>query len=324
MKYTREQTLLLQNALQSLPGYEATKCYFAMRYWHPFTDAVVSQMQSDGIDKFVVLPLYPQFSISTSGSSLRILKELFMSPSTTLGKAPHTVVPYWYHRPEYIHTVAKLVVEKLHEFTPAELAQNNGEIHVLFSAHGVPEYYITRENDPYQLHIQECTQLIEQEVRRMLSTTTTAAAAAPVDVRITAHHENVVVCEAPTTTTTSSSTEPHSAIASRSTTPPKIRFHLSFQSRVGPIKWLQPYTEDMLDYLGKQQQVKNLVVIPISFVSEHIETLEEIDQEYQEIAHEKGILNWKRVPALNVDPDFIHALKNVVVSIEQNKIIFPF
>ncbi len=319
MKYTREQTLMLQNALQSIPGYEATKCYFAMRYWHPFTDAVVSQMQSDGIDKFVVLPLYPQFSISTSGSSLRILKELFGAPSTTLGKAPHTVVPYWYHRPEYIKTVAKLVVEKLHAFTPAELAQNNGEIHVLFSAHGVPEYYITRENDPYQLHIQECTQLIEQEVRRMLSASSSA-----IDVSITTHQDNLVVCESPSTTTSSSETSSAAAAPSLASTPPKVRFHLSFQSRVGPIKWLQPYTEDMLEYLGKQQQVKNLVVIPISFVSEHIETLEEIDQEYQEIAPEKGITNWKRVPALNLDPDFIHALKSVVVRICKSFLLFEF
>ena len=72
---------------------------------------------------------------------------------------------------------------------------------------------------------------------------------------------------------------------------PAVKFHLSFQSRVGPVKWLQPYTEEKLVDLGKDG-VKNLVVVPVSFVSEHIETLEEIDMEYKELAHENGIANW--------------------------------
>lgn len=90
-----------------------------------------------------------------------------------------------------------------------------------------------------------------------------------------------------------------------------ITTHLSYQSRVGPIEWLRPYTDDKLEELGKQG-VKNLVVVPVSFVSEHIETLEEIDMEYREVAEENGITNWRRVPALNMDENFISDLASMV------------
>jgi ferrochelatase len=86
---------------------------------------------------------------------------------------------------------------------------------------------------------------------------------------------------------------------------------LAYQSRVGPVEWLRPYTDDALRELG-EQGVKDLVVVPISFVSEHIETLEEIDIEYREIAAEAGIVNFRRVPALDTDPTFIRGLTDLV------------
>ena len=85
----------------------------------------------------------------------------------------------------------------------------------------------------------------------------------------------------------------------------------SFQSRVGPIEWLRPYTDDVLPELG-ESGVKNLIVVPISFVSEHIETLEEIDIEYRELAHESGITNWRRCPAPNTDSTFINDMADMV------------
>lgn len=87
---------------------------------------------------------------------------------------------------------------------------------------------------------------------------------------------------------------------------------LAYQSRVGPVEWLQPYTEDAIKELGAQG-VKDLVVVPISFVSEHIETLQEIDIEYREVAEESGIHNFRRVPALNTNPVFIEAIADLVV-----------
>merc|ERR1712087_323428 len=90
-----------------------------------------------------------------------------------------------------------------------------------------------------------------------------------------------------------------------------VKVHLSFQSRVGPVEWLRPYTDDVLPSLG-EQGVKNLVVVPISFVSEHIETLEEIDIEYRELALESGITNWRRAPAPNTDETFIQDMADMV------------
>mmetsp|Transcript_40980 Transcript_40980/g.99877 ORF Transcript_40980/g.99877 Transcript_40980/m.99877 type:complete len:209 (+) Transcript_40980:1169-1795(+) len=92
----------------------------------------------------------------------------------------------------------------------------------------------------------------------------------------------------------------------------KFDWKLAFQSRVGPVKWLEPYTDDVLNELG-EGGLKNLVVVPLSFVSEHVETLEEIDIEYREVAEEAGITNFKRVPALNSDPGFIGCLADLTL-----------
>jgi ferrochelatase len=91
----------------------------------------------------------------------------------------------------------------------------------------------------------------------------------------------------------------------------ELQVHLSYQSRVGPIEWLRPYTDDVLPDLGANG-VRNLVVVPISFVSEHIETLEEIDIEYRELAEESGVTNWRRCPALNTDATFIKDMADMV------------
>jgi len=93
---------------------------------------------------------------------------------------------------------------------------------------------------------------------------------------------------------------------------PNVQIHLSYQSRVGPIEWLRPYTDDVLPSLGALG-VRNLVVVPISFVSEHIETLEEIDIEYRELAEESGITNWRRCPALNTDQKFLDDMADMVI-----------
>jgi ferrochelatase len=97
----------------------------------------------------------------------------------------------------------------------------------------------------------------------------------------------------------------------KTNSPQELQVHLSYQSRVGPIEWLRPYTDDVLPELG-ESGVRNLVVVPISFVSEHIETLEEIDIEYRELAEENGVTNWRRCPALNTDETFIQDMADMV------------
>jgi len=236
-----------------------------MRYWHPFTEEALDHIRKDNINALVIVPLYPQFSISTSGSSLRVLQEEFAKNVNWYGpeKMVHTVVPSWYDRPGYIKAMADLIQNELDSFTDEEIAEA-GDVkcpkHILFSAHGVPQSYI-EAGDPYKEQIQKCVAKISEALPKEQD---------------------------------------------------GVKIHLSYQSRVGPIEWLRPYTDDVLPELG-QAGIKNLVVVPISFVSEHIETLEEIDLEYRELAQESGIQNWRRCPALNTDTTFIDDMADMVM-----------
>jgi ferrochelatase len=233
------------------------KVYIGMRYWHPFTEEAIAQIEKDQIEKVVILPLYPQFSISTSGSSFRVLEEMWKK-DPHLQQIKYTLIPSWYDAPGYLEAMADLIAQELEQF------ENPEQVHIFFSAHGVPVSYVEEAGDPYQKEIEECTRLIMQTLKR------------------------------------------------------PNQYTLAYQSRVGPVEWLKPYTEDALQELG-EQQVKNLLVVPISFVSEHIETLQEIDIEYREVAEEAGIENFRRVPALNTHPRFIESLAQLVIdSVDSN------
>ncbi|MEN9218123.1 MAG: ferrochelatase [Gloeomargarita sp. DG_2_bins_126] len=227
------------------------RLYIGMRYWHPFTEEALAQIEQDQIEKLVILPLYPQYSISTSGSSLRLLERLRQA-GTYLARIDHTVIPYWYQRPGYIEAMVDLIRQTL-DHLPAP-----AHVHLLFSAHGVPRSYVDKDGDPYQEQIEACVDLIMKAL----------------------HRPNA--------------------------------YTLAYQSRVGPVEWLKPYTEDVIPELGAAG-VRDLLVIPISFVSEHIETLQEIDIEYRELAHHSGIINFHRVPALNTHPRFIQDLAEAVI-----------
>ncbi|RUR73963.1 ferrochelatase [Chlorogloeopsis fritschii PCC 9212] len=248
-RITEAQGAALKEQLHAL-GQEAN-IYIGMRYWHPYTEEAIARLNQDGIEKLVILPLYPQFSISTSGSSFRLLEKIWQE-DPRLQRIEYTVIPSWYKQPGYLQAMAALIAQELDQ------VPNPDEAHVFFSAHGVPKSYVEEAGDPYQQEIEECTYLIMQTLNRPNAHT------------------------------------------------------LAYQSRVGPVEWLQPYTEDAIPELA-EKGVKDLVVVPISFVSEHIETLEEIDLEYREIAEEAGIHNFRRVPALNTHPVFIKALADLVV-----------
>ncbi len=248
-RITEAQAQALQEHLQQ-EGQEV-RVYVGMRYWHPFTEEAVVKIKRDRIERLVILPLYPQFSISTSGSSFRLLERLWLE-DPTLNRIEYTVIPSWYKQPGYLQSMAQLIAQELDQ------SYNPDQVHLFFSAHGVPRSYVEEAGDPYQQEIEDCAALIMQTLNRPNSYT------------------------------------------------------LAYQSRVGPVEWLQPYTEDAIKKLGAQG-VEDLLVVPISFVSEHIETLQEIDIEYRELAEQSGIHNFRRVPALNTDPVFIGAMVDLVV-----------
>uniref|UniRef100_A0A5B6YNS6 Ferrochelatase n=1 Tax=Davidia involucrata TaxID=16924 RepID=A0A5B6YNS6_DAVIN len=251
-KITDEQATALKMALEAkeMP----VNVYVAMRYWHPFTEEAVQQIKRDRITKLVVLPLYPQFSISTTGSSIRVLQSIFREDEY-LSRLPVSIIQSWYQREGYIKSMTELIEKELQSFSKPE------EVMVFFSAHGVPVSYVEEAGDPYRDQMEECIYLIMQELKAR---------------GINNDHT------------------------------------LAYQSRVGPVQWLKPYTDEVLVELG-QKGVKSLLAVPVSFVSEHIETLEEIDMEYRHLALESGIENWGRVPALGCTSSFITDLADAVI-----------
>lgn len=249
-RITEEQAQALQEVLRQKG--EDAQVYIGMRYWHPFTEEAIARIRRDGIERLVILPLYPQFSISTSGSSFRLLERLWQE-DPSLNQIDYTVIPSWYKRPGYLQAMAQLIAQQLDQFS------DPSKVHIFFSAHGVPVSYVEEAGDPYQQEIEECTALIMQTLNR------------------------------------------------------PNPYTLAYQSRVGPVEWLKPYTEEAIPELAAEG-VEDLLVVPISFVSEHIETLQEIDIEYRELAEEAGIHNFQRVPALNTHPVFIEDLADLVIS----------
>ena len=248
-RITDQQALAIQKELEK-KGQEA-QVYVGMRYWHPFTEEAIAKIKRDKIEKLVILPLYPQYSISTSGSSFRLLDQMWQKDAE-LQQIEYTVIPSWYQRSGYIQAMAELIAQEL------DHCPNPDEVHIFFSAHGVPVSYVEEAGDPYQAEIEDCTARIMKALNRPNSHT------------------------------------------------------LAYQSRVGPVEWLRPYTEEAITELA-QEGVKDLLVVPISFVSEHIETLQEIDGEYRELAEESGIENFYRVPALNTHPVFIEDLAELAI-----------
>ncbi|MEY2977980.1 MAG: ferrochelatase [Prochlorotrichaceae cyanobacterium] len=224
--------------------------YIGMRYWHPFTEEAIARLKRDRVDRLVILPLYPQFSISTSGSSFRLLERL-QKDDPDFKQIPYTVIPSWYQRSGYLEAMADLIRQEL------DKSEHPEQVHIFFSAHGVPLSYVEEAGDPYQREIEDCTNRIMRTLNRPNAHT------------------------------------------------------LAYQSRVGPVEWLKPYTEDAIEELGAKG-IQELLVVPISFVSEHIETLQEIDIEYRELAEESGIEHFRRVPALNTHPRFIEDLADLV------------
>ena len=257
-RITDEQATSLAAELESR-GVQA-KVYVAMRYWAPSTSDALRQIVADQITDLVLLPLYPQYSVSTTGSSL---KE-FLAQADSLGGLKNVKRRYitrWHLNQGYLDVLSELIKRETAQFP------DPSQVHLLFSAHGVPESYI-RRGDPYLRHTEETVARIRELVGR------------------------------------------------------EVPAHLSFQSKVGPVKWLSPSTDEKLREL-RRAGAKQVLVIPVSFVSDHIETLYELDILYRNVAKELGIPFYRRVPALNCEPPFISVLADLVTSRFQSNLVTP-
>ncbi|USQ96027.1 ferrochelatase [Caulobacter sp. RL271] len=252
---TEKQARALEAELaMTLPGVEA-KCFIAMRYWNPLTGETAKQVTAFGPDEVVLLPLYPQFSATTTASSLKAWRETYSGPGR------QTTVCCYPNETGLVEAHARLIRETW------EKAGSPSNVRLLFSAHGLPEKVILA-GDPYQKQIE--------------------ATAAAVAARL----------------------------------PAGLDWTVCYQSRVGPMKWIGPSTDEEIRRAGADG--KGVIVTPIAFVSEHVETLVELDHEYAELAKTVGVAPYIRVPALGVAPEFIAGLaKTVAGAIQVSDPVLP-
>jgi ferrochelatase len=233
------------------PGTAPHGFYVAFRYVQPKSEDALRAMAADGVQRAVAFTQYPQFSCSTTGSSLN---ELWRAAKRTglQDTFEWSIIDRWPVHTGFIAAMTDTVREGLAQFDPAV----RDEVLLLFSAHSLPLDVIDR-GDAYPQEIGASVQAVVERLAR------------------------------------------------------PNPYLLAFQSEVGPVRWLGPSTERVITRLGARGQ-KHLLVVPIAFTSDHIETLSELDLEYGEVAHRAGITQYKRTPALNERPGFMDALADVV------------
>jgi ferrochelatase len=219
----------------------------AMRYWKPLTEEVVKKVEVGGYSRIILMPLYPHFSVSTTGSSFNEWKRKYTGDPQKL----EYVDSYQTH-PGYIQAINQRIDETLLRFPE----NTRNVVQLVFSAHGTPVSYV-KKGDPYSFHIKETIDGVMK-------------------LRNNSHEH-----------------------------------HLCFQSKVGPAKWLEPATDKMIEELAAKGK-KHLLIIPVSFVSDHVETSFELDIEYRHVAEKTGIENYIVMTGLNDSQLFVNALYNIV------------
>jgi len=228
------------------------RCVVAMRYWRPFTREAVAELEAAGCDEIVLLPLYPQYSSTTTGSSLNEWERRWRARARTRAgeaRALH-VIQEFYRDPGYLDAVVEKIEAALARFPEP------GAV-LVFSAHSVP-LAVIEKGDPYQQQVEETVALVMQ----------------------------------------------------RGGFPNRHR--LCYQSKVGASRWLQPSLRETLKRAAAEG-VRDLCVVPIAFVSDHVETLGEIDHEARTLARGLGIRQFEMTAGLNDSPRFITALAELVM-----------
>jgi ferrochelatase len=248
LKLTRRQASALESALR--PRLDSP-VLVAMRYWHPMTEVALDEIVRRRIERVILLPLYPHYSRTTTGSSVNEWQRVMRERGIT-GVQVEVVEEYCEH-PSYIDAVVRNIALALKRVP----ARDRGKVHLVFSAHGTP-MKLVKSGDPYQ-----------QQIIRTYNAVVRAG--------------NFGL--------------PHS---------------LCFQSKVGPQKWLEPSLVTTVERLAGEGAT-HLLVVPIAFVSDHSETLYEINMEVRKHAMQNGIRYYDMSPALNTNPFFIRALADVVL-----------
>ena len=246
LQLTKKQASALEFELNQKNNLSKYKCFVVMRCWHPRAENVIKEVINFNPEEVILMPLYPQYSAATSGSSIREWNEIckknsFEVKTSTICCYPTDQNFVQAHKDEIMKKIANLNSFKL-----------------IFSAHGLPEKNI-KKGDPYQWQV-------EQSVEKIVNS---------LNIK-------------------------------------DLDWILSYQSRVGPLKWIGPSTEDII--VENSKLGKHIVLVPIAFVSEHSETLVELDIEYKELADKNGCKNYSRVPALGTNENYIKAMSNLIIN----------
>ena len=243
LELTQQQAKSLEDSLSTKGNY---KCFVVMRCWHPRASDVIKKVKEFNPEEIILLPLYPQFSAATSGSSINEWNDLCKKENY---KVKTKTICCYPTENNFVESHANLIKKTLKNI-------ENKNFKLLFSAHGLPEIKI-KKGDPYQWQVEESVNAIMSKLK----------------------DEN-------------------------------LDYVISYQSRVGPLKWIGPSTDDTIIKYSKEK--KGIVIVPVAFVSEHSETLVELDIEYKKLAEENGCSFYKRVPALGIEENFIKGLTELV------------
>ncbi len=247
LELTQDQAKSLENNLSKKGDY---KCFVIMRCWHPRASDVIKKVREYNPEEIILLPLYPQYSASTSGSSINEWDDLCKKKNYHVKTKTICCYP----------TENNFIASHISLMTKVLKAIEDNNFKLIFSAHGLPKSKI-KKGDPYQWQV-------EETVKKIMSNL---------------EDEN-------------------------------LNYIISYQSRVGPLKWIGPSTDKVIIKYSKEK--KGIVIVPISFVSEHSETLVELDIEYKKLAEKNGCSFYKRVAAPGTEENFIKGLTELVLKQE--------
>ena len=258
LKLTQEQSSALELKLNRDDKLSKYRCFIVMRCWHPRAENVVKEVINYDPDEVILMPLYPQYSAATSGSSIKEWKDICLKNNFKIKTSTICCYPT---DENFIQAHKSEIMKKINNLKNFKL---------IFSAHGLPEKNI-KKGDPYQWQV-------EQSVNKI--------------VKLLNFED--------------------------------LDWVLSYQSRVGPLKWIGPSTEDVI--VENSKLGKHIVLVPVAFVSEHSETLVELDIEYKELADKNGCKNYSRVSALGINEYYIKAMSNLIINKQEynfNGELFP-
>jgi len=226
--------------------------FICMRHWHPMTSEVISRLENYRPDEIILVPLYPQFSTTTTASSIEEFTKI--KNKSSIKDITSKVICCYPQDDNFAKAHASLITKAI------EQIKDKNNYRILFSAHGLPKKII-ESGDPYQWQVEASVNAIIDQM--------------PFD---------------------------------------GFDYKITYQSKVGPLEWIGPNTEDEIGIAVKQR--KELVIVPVAFVSEHSETLVELDIEYKEIANKNGV-NYIRVPTLSINNLFIKSLSEVILKAKE-------